>query len=108
MGAAPHQVQAHYLVRDMPMIIQNRDDPPTKEPGRRQLFTNKRQDYYAAVPADLLDDENAIIDELISFACDSLGSWRLDIRVYEGTAAKAFLEAERSCEIEISQCGCTS
>jgi hypothetical protein len=78
----------------MLMIIQNRDASSTKELGRRQPFTNKHQDYYAAVPAEMLDDENTIIDELISFAFDTLGAWRLDVRVYDKTAIKALLEAE--------------
>jgi hypothetical protein len=72
----------------MPMIIQNRDGSLTKEPRHRQAFTNKRQDYYAAVPADLLDRENTIIDELIGFAFGTLGAWHLDVRVYDETAAK--------------------
>jgi hypothetical protein len=79
----------------MLMIIQNLDDSPTKEPGRRKLFTNKQQGYYAAVPADLLDCRNTIIDELISFAFDTLGAWRLDVRIYDENAAKVLVEAER-------------
>jgi hypothetical protein len=79
----------------MLMIIQNPDDSPTKEPGRRQLFTNKQQGYYAAVPADLLDCGNTIIDELIRFAFDTLGAGRLDVRVYAETATKVLIEAER-------------
>jgi hypothetical protein len=79
----------------MPMIIQNQDDSPAKEPERRQLVTHKRQDYYAAIPADLLDDENTIIDELIGFAFGTLGAWRLDVRVYDATATRALVESER-------------
>jgi hypothetical protein len=79
----------------MPMIIQNRDCSLIKEPGQRRLLTNKRRDYYAAVPADLLDSENSVIDELIGFAFDTLGAWRLDVRVYIETATKALVDGER-------------
>jgi hypothetical protein len=77
------------------MILQNRDGSLTKEPGRVQLFTSRRQDYYAVVSADLLDHENTVIDELIGFAFDTLGAWHLDVRVYDKTAVKALVEAER-------------
>jgi hypothetical protein len=78
----------------MSMIIQNRNVSLTKEPGR-QLFANEYQGYYAAVPAHLLDRENNVIDELIDFAFDTLGAWRLDVRVYDETATKALVEGER-------------
>ena len=84
---------------NMLMIDQNRNVFATKEPGRRLLFTNKHQGYYAAVPADLLDYENSIIDELIGFAFDTLGAWHLDVRVYDRTATKAPVEAERPTRV---------
>jgi hypothetical protein len=62
------------------MIIQNQDGSRTKEP---EYHTSKCQGYYAAVPAHVLDRENSVIDELISFAFDTLGSWCLDVRVYD-------------------------
>jgi hypothetical protein len=74
------------------MMIQNRDSSLTKEPGRH---TNRRQSYYAAVPAHVLDRENSVIDELISFAFDTLGGWCLDVRVYDEMATKALVEGER-------------
>ncbi len=77
------------------MIIQNRDGSLARAPGHRRLFMNKRQGYYAAVPAHLLDRENSVIDELISFAFGTLGAWRLDVRVYDETATKALVEGER-------------
>jgi hypothetical protein len=48
------------------------------------------------VPADLLDCENTIIDELIGFAFDTLGAWHLEVRVHDkiGTRALAVAEAE--------------
>jgi hypothetical protein len=80
----------------MPMIIQDRDGSLTQEPVYRRLFTNKRQGYYAAVPAQVLERENGVIDELIGFAFDTLGAWRLDVRVYDESATNV-LEDERSC-----------
>jgi hypothetical protein len=74
------------------LIIQNRDGILTKEPGH---CTNKRQSYYAVVPAYVLGRENTVIDELISFAFDTLGAWRLDVRVYDETATKALVEGQR-------------
>jgi hypothetical protein len=81
----------------MPMMIQNRDGSLTKEPGHRRLFTYKRQDYYAAVPAHVLDRENNVIDDLIRFAFETLGVEYLAVRVYDETATKALVEGERSC-----------
>jgi hypothetical protein len=78
----------------MLMIIQNRDHAPTKEPGRSQIFRNKHQGYYAVVLADLLDCENTIIDELIGFAFDTLGTWHLEVRVHDKTGARALADAE--------------
>ena len=77
------------------MIYQDRDGFASPKPGCRQRLTNTHQSYYAAVPADLLDDGSTIIDQLISFAFDSLGATRLDVRVYDKTAARALVEAER-------------
>ena len=79
----------------MPLIIQNRDNSLTQQPECRQPFTNRRQDYYAAVPAGLLDYENTVIDELIGFAFETLGAWRLDVRVYDEATTKALVQAER-------------
>ena len=73
------------------MMIQNRDGSLTKEPGHR---TDKPQSYYAMVPAHVLDHESTVIDELISFALDTLGAWRLDVRVYTETTTKARVEDE--------------
>ncbi len=56
---------------------------------------NKCQGYYAAVPAYVLDRENTVIDELISFAFDTLGAWHLDVRVYNETASKVLVDCER-------------
>jgi hypothetical protein len=78
----------------MLMIIQNRDGSLTKEPGRSQVFRNKHQGYYAVVPANLLDCQNTIIDELIGFAFDTLGAWHLEVRVHDKTGTRALAEAK--------------
>jgi len=72
-------------------MIQNRDSSVTRGPGH---CASERQGYYAAVPAHVLDHENNVIDELISFAFDTLGSRCLDVRVYHETAARAPVEGE--------------
>jgi hypothetical protein len=72
------------------MIIQNRDGFSTREPGRRP---NKRQHYYAMVPAYVLDQESTIIDDLIGFALDTLGAQCLDVRVYEEATFQAPIPA---------------
>jgi hypothetical protein len=79
----------------MLMIIENRDGPLTKEPGHRQLVTNKRQSYYAVVPIDPVDHINTIIDKLIGFAFDTSGAWHLEVRVYDKTATRALVDAAR-------------
>jgi hypothetical protein len=65
------------------MMTQNRNNAPVEEPGYCQPSTHKHQGYYVAVPADLLGDENSIIDELINFAFDTLGAWHLEVRVHD-------------------------
>jgi len=68
------------------MIIQNRDGSLARKPGRH---TPKRHAYYAAVPAHVLDCESSLIDELISFAFDTLGSCHLNVRIYDEAAPSA-------------------
>jgi len=65
------------------VIIQNRDGSIARESERRRLFKTNRQGYYAAVPAHLLDEQSSLIDRLISFAFDTLGAGRLEVRVYD-------------------------
>ena len=76
------------------MIIQNPDSSLTKQLRYHRLLTNIRQGYYAAVPAHLLDPENRVIDELISFAFDTLGASRLNVRVYDETTIEGLVEGE--------------
>ena len=70
------------------MIIQNRDGSLAKEPGYQGRSIKQPDRYYAAVPLHTLDGENQVIDELISFAFDTLGSWHLDVRVYDEARAE--------------------
>ena len=79
------------------MMIQNRDGSFAKQPGQCRRFTYKLLDYYAAVPAHLLGRENHVIGDLIRFAFDTLGAWRLDVRVYDVARTKALVEDERPC-----------
>jgi hypothetical protein len=76
------------------MMIQNRNNALVEEPGYCYPSTHRHQGYYAAVPADLLDGENSIIDELINFAFDTLGAWHLEVRVHDKAGATVLAEAE--------------
>jgi hypothetical protein len=55
----------------------------TKMPGEG---TQTRQSYYAMVSTAALGPENTLIDELIGFAFEELGAWRLDVRIYDETS----------------------
>ena len=77
------------------MIIQYNTASPIKQPAQYQLVASERQGYYAAVPAELLDDQSNVIDELINFAFDTLGASRLHVRVYDDATASLLLESER-------------
>ncbi len=79
------------------MIIQNRDGSLTREPTQRWLCKNKHRIYYVAVPAHLLDTQSGVIDQLITFAFDTLGAWSLEVRVYDEAAATALAESESCC-----------
>ena len=74
------------------MIIQNRDGSIAREPALRRLNKHTRQDYYAAVPAHLLDEQSSLIDRIIDFAFETLGVSRLEVRVYDETDTLAQLE----------------
>ena len=65
------------------MMIQDRNAAFTPSVAARE-----RKVYYAAVPADLLDDRSTVIEELIGFAFDTLGGFRLDVRVYDGERSR--------------------
>jgi hypothetical protein len=71
------------------VIIQNRDGSIIREPTHRRLNKQQRRDYYAAVPAHLLDEQSSLIDRLIGFAFETLGVNRLEVRVYDELDALA-------------------
>jgi hypothetical protein len=66
------------------MMIRDRDTAALKSAAG----LSTRDVYYAAVPADLLDDDSTVIEELIGFAFDTLGGFRLDVRVYDGERSR--------------------
>jgi hypothetical protein len=72
------------IERSTTVIIQNRDGSIAQQPGHRQLTTRKRLDYYAAVPAQLLNEQSTLIDRIIGFAFDTLSVRRLEVRVVAG------------------------
>jgi hypothetical protein len=76
------------------MMIQNRNNALVEKPGYCHPSMHKHQGYYVVVPADLLGDENSIIDELITFAFDTLGAWHLEVRVHDKTGTRVLAEAE--------------
>ena len=62
------------------MIIQNRDGSLVHELNNPRTGT-REDSYYAQVPADLLDEQGHLIENIISFAFDTLGARRLKMRV---------------------------
>ena len=65
------------------MIIQDRDGSLIKEPRKLRQSLPVSPSYRVVFPAALLDDQNSLIDRIISFAFDTLGAQRLDVRVRE-------------------------
>lgn len=65
------------------MIIQNRDGSLTREPRKPRHPQPLSPCYRADLPAELLDEQNSLIERIISFAFDTLGARRLDLRVRE-------------------------
>jgi hypothetical protein len=65
------------------LVIQNPDGSVTREPEQRRLLKPKKQTYYAQLPAQLLDEQNSLIDRIIDFAFDTLGARRLEVRIRE-------------------------
>ena len=77
------------------MIVQYHDPSPIKQSAQYQFAASAHQGYYAVVPTQLLDDENSVIDEIISLAFDTLGASHLDVRVYDDAAANMLVESGR-------------
>lgn len=65
------------------MIIQNRDGSLVHEHGRAVRTAGAERRYAAQIPADLLDEQGSVIERIISFAFDTLGARRLEVRVRE-------------------------
>jgi hypothetical protein len=69
--------------RSTALIIQDRDGSLIKEPRKSRPNQLVSPSYRAEFPAALLDEQNSLIDRIISFAFDTLGAQRLDVRVRE-------------------------
>ena len=69
--------------RSTALIIQDRDGSLLKEPRRPRQNQLASPSYHVEFPAALLDEQNSLIDRIISFAFDTLGAQRLDVRVRE-------------------------
>jgi len=66
------------------MIIQKPDGSLVDEPLRNWRLKGQQR-YYVEVPTRLLDEQNNLIDRLITFAFDTLSALHLEVRVYEET-----------------------
>jgi len=71
------------LLRSTALIIQDRDGSLIKEPRKSRPNQLVSPSYHVEFPAALLDEQNSLIDRIISFAFDTLGAQRLDVRVRE-------------------------
>ena len=69
--------------RSIALIIQDRDGSLIKEPRKPRPNQLVSPSYRVEFPAALLDEQNSLIDRIISFAFDTLGARRLDVRVRE-------------------------
>lgn len=65
------------------MIIQNRDGSLIKEPRKLRQPQAESPSYRVAFPATLLDEQNSLIERIISFAFDTLDARQLNVRVRE-------------------------
>ncbi|HEU5097481.1 MAG TPA: hypothetical protein VFU22_00445 [Roseiflexaceae bacterium] len=65
------------------MIIQDRDGSLIKEPRKLWRQPPATTSYRVDLPAELLDEQNSLIERIISFAFDTLGARQLNVRVRE-------------------------
>jgi hypothetical protein len=65
------------------LIIQTRDGSLVHEQRHLWPQRRKRPNYCVELPAPLLDALGSLIDQIISFAFDTLGALRLEVRVHE-------------------------
>jgi hypothetical protein len=69
--------------RSTALIIQNRDGSLIKEPRKLRQPQPVSPSYRVEFPAALLDEQNSLIERIISFAFDTLGARQLNVRVRE-------------------------
>jgi len=69
--------------RSTALIIQNRDGSLIKESRKPRRPQPVSPSYRVDFPAVLLDEQNSLIERIISFAFDTLGARQLDVRVRE-------------------------
>ena len=69
--------------RSTALIIQDRDGSLVKEPRKPRHQQHAPPSYRVEFPAALLDEQNSLIDRIISFAFDTLGARQLNVRVRE-------------------------
>lgn len=67
------------------MIIQDRDGQLLDYASDDHELYTTSDEYYAAVPSHIIEQEQSIIDRLIQLAFDTLGVRQLTVRVYEET-----------------------
>jgi hypothetical protein len=65
------------------LIIQDRDGSLMTEPLTKWLPQSTDPSYRVEIPAGLLDEQSSLIDRIIAFAFDTLGAYRVDVRVRE-------------------------
>lgn len=65
------------------MIIQNRDGTLVEYTPRPRPPKQPAHDYYAAVPAALINEHDSLIDRIVQMAFDVLHVRRLTVRVYD-------------------------
>ena len=65
------------------MIIQDRDGSLLKERRKLRRQQPAMPSYRVDLPAELLDEQNSLIERIISFAFDTLGARQLNVRVRE-------------------------
>ena len=63
------------------MLTHRRDRTCSPHPICAPLYQRQHQSYYAEVPAQPLDEQCRLIEQLIGLAFDTLGVCHLDVRV---------------------------
>jgi hypothetical protein len=63
------------------MITQHHDRPSVKHSSDTIFLQYENQRYYAEVSAHSLDEQSRLIEQVMSFAFETLGVRHLDVRV---------------------------